>query len=195
MRYLTLATDYDGTLAANGSVAPSTLAALRKLRESGRRCVLVTGRELSDLRRVMPDLSPFDRVVAENGAHLFAPDSGEESLLAPPPDPALIEALRRRDVTPLSVGRVIVATWEPHQHSVLAAIKELGLELQVIFNKGAVMVLPASVNKRSGLEAVLERLGLSAHNCVGVGDAENDHAFLSICEFSVAVSNALPAVK
>jgi hypothetical protein len=57
------------------------------------------------------------------------------------------------------------------------------------------MVLPPSVNKRSGLEAALAKLGLSAHNCVGVGDAENDHAFLSLCEFSVAVQNALPAVK
>src|SRR6187402_679273 len=121
MRYLTLATDYDGTLAEHGQAHASTLAALRRLRESGRRCVLVTGRELADLRRVLPDLSPFDRIVVENGAHVFAPDSGEESLLGPTADPALVELLRSRGVTPLSVGRVIIATWEPHQHTVLAA--------------------------------------------------------------------------
>jgi len=36
-----------------------------------------------------------------------------------------------------------VATWKPHQDAVLDCIRELGLDLQVIFNKGAVMVLPA----------------------------------------------------
>ena len=71
-------------------------------------------------------------------------------------------------------------------------IRELGLELQVIFNKGAVMVLPAGVNKATGLAAALESLGLSPHNAVGVGDAENDHAFLALCECAVAVANALP---
>jgi hypothetical protein len=35
---------------------------------------------------------------------------------------------------------------------------------------------------------------MTVHETVGVGDAENDHAFLSICECSAAVANALPAV-
>ena len=90
---------------------------------------------------------------------------------------------------------MIVATWEPHEKTVLEAIRDCGLELQVIFNKGAVMVLPAGVNKATGLRAALAELNLSPHNAVGVGDAENDHAFLNICECAVAVANALPAVK
>ncbi|HEX6241811.1 MAG TPA: HAD-IIB family hydrolase [Polyangiales bacterium] len=195
MRYLALATDYDGTFAHDGTVAPSTLEALRKLKESGRRAVLVTGRELDDLRRVFPELNVFDRIVAENGAQVFTPESGEELLLGDVPSPEFVALLEARGVSPLSVGRVIVATWEPHQHTVLAAIKELGLELQVIFNKGAVMVLPSGVNKASGLRAALKELGLSPHNVVGVGDAENDHALLAGCEVGVAVQNALPMLK
>jgi hypothetical protein len=58
-----------------------------------------------------------------------------------------------------------------------------------------VMVLPAGVNKLTGLKAALDELGVSLHNVVGVGDAENDHAFLGSCECAVAVANALPAVK
>ena len=77
----------------------------------------------------------------------------------------------------------------------LEAIRDLGLELQVIFNKGAVMVLPAGVNKASGLKAALAELGLSPHNVVGVGDAENDHALLRPCECGVAVANAIPTLK
>jgi hydroxymethylpyrimidine pyrophosphatase-like HAD family hydrolase len=63
----------------------------------------------------------------------------------------------------------------------VAPIRELGLELQIIFNKGAVMVLPAGVSKASGLEAALALLELLPHDVAGIGDAENDHAFLRLC--------------
>jgi len=195
MRYLTLCCDYDGTIAHHGTVDDATLAALERFRASGRRLVLVTGREFDDLQRVCPRLDLFERVVAENGALLYRPDTGEEKRLGEPPPAAFVAALRANGVERISVGRVIVATWEPHQHQVLAAIRDLGLELQVIFNKGAVMVLPAGVNKASGLKCALAEMGLSVHNAIGVGDAENDHAFLSICECAVAVANALPALK
>ncbi|MEU3164376.1 RNA-guided endonuclease TnpB family protein [Streptosporangium sp. NPDC006930] len=96
---------------------------------------------------------------------------------------------------PLRVGSAIVATTEPHAETVLDTIRELGLEMQVIFNKGAVMVLPSGINKATGLTAALAELEMSAHSTIGVGDAENDHAFLPACECAVAVANALPAVK
>jgi HAD superfamily hydrolase (TIGR01484 family) len=195
MRYLALASDYDGTVAHEGVVDAPTLSALRRLKESGRRAILVTGRELDDLRKVLPELALFDRIVAENGAQVFTPETGDEFLLGPEPPQEFVTRLRARGVEPLSVGRVIVATWEPHQHTVLSVIKELGLELQVIFNKGAVMVLPSGVNKAAGLARALSELGLSAHNVVGVGDAENDHALLAHCELGVAVQNALPMLK
>ena len=63
------------------------------------------------------------------------------------------------------------------------------------FNKGSVMALPFGVNKASGLMAALAELGIPAHTVVGVGDAENDHAFLAACGCAVAVSNALPSLK
>jgi hypothetical protein len=93
------------------------------------------------------------------------------------------------------VGDVIVATSHPHETTVLNVIRDQGLELNVIFNKGAVMVLPSGVNKLTGLRAALDEMELSEHNVVGVGDAENDHAFIGHCEFGAAVQNALPALK
>ena len=137
----------------------------------------------------------FDMVVAENGAVLFEPGTGETRTLSAPPPEAFIAELSRRGVSPLGIGRSIVDTREPHQVTILEVIKELGLELQVIFNKGAVMVLPSGINKASGLQAALERFGLSAGTVIGVGDAENDHAFLEICGLPVAVANAVPALK
>ncbi|WP_329425374.1 HAD family hydrolase [Streptosporangium sp. NBC_01495] len=195
MRYHVLACDYDGTLAADGRVDDDTLDALERLARSGRRLVMVTGREIESLTRDFARLDLFDLVVAENGAVLYHPDEQESSTLAEAPPEALVERLRELDVEPLSVGSVIVATSEPHPETVLNAIRELGLEMQVIFNKGAVMVLPSGVNKATGLAAALAELEMSAHSTIGVGDAENDHAFLAACECAVAVANALPAVK
>ncbi|MBL8795769.1 MAG: HAD-IIB family hydrolase [Planctomycetia bacterium] len=195
MRFHALACDYDGTLALRGRVDEKTLAALERLLATGRKLLLVTGRELDDLLTVFPDLHYFSWVVAENGALLYCPATREEKLLCPAPPAEFSEALRRRGVTNFRTGRSIVATWRPHEVEALQAIQELGLELQVIFNKDAVMVLPTGVNKATGLTAVLGPLGLSPHEIVAVGDAENDHAFLSLCECSVAVANALPALK
>ena len=195
MRYLVLACDFDGTLASDGKVSVETLAALQRLRDSGRKLILVTGRELDDLLDIFPAIDLFDRVVAENGGVLYRPASLEHKTLGEAPRADFVAALRARKVSPLSVGHSIVATWQPNEGIVLDTIRDLGLELQVIFNKGAVMVLPSGTNKATGLDAALLELGLSAHNCVGVGDAENDHAFLRLCECGVAVANALPLVQ
>jgi hydroxymethylpyrimidine pyrophosphatase-like HAD family hydrolase/energy-coupling factor transporter ATP-binding protein EcfA2 len=195
VRYFCLACDYDGTIARDGQVSPGTVEALKRVKASGRKLVLATGRELPELLEVFPDIAVFDRIVAENGALLYRPASKDHKLAGDPPPSEFIEALRKRGVDPLSVGERIVATWHPWESVVLDVIRTLGLELQVIFNKDAVMVLPASINKATGLQLALDELGLSLHNVVGVGDAENDHAFLGICECSVAVDNALPALK
>lgn len=195
MRYLALATDYDGTLAKHGQVSEATLQALRRVRESGRRLVLVTGRELEDLMRVFPEYAVFDRIVAENGALVFEPEAREETVICEPASEPLVERLRELEVSPLSVGRVIIATWSPNEQIVLDAIRELGLELQVIFNKGAVMVLPSGINKAAGLRVALAQLSLSPHNVLSLGDAENDHALLAECELGIAVANALPTLQ
>jgi len=195
LRYHALACDYDGTLATDGVVDPPTLEALDRLRDSGRKLILVTGRELGDLLRVFPHIGRFERVVAENGALLYRPATGEELVLAEPPPAEFIAALREKKVRPLSLGRVIVATWEPFQTTVRETIRNLDLELQVVFNKGAVMVLPLGVDKAVGLQAALAEMELSLHQTVGVGDAENDEAMLSACHCSAAVANALQRTK
>jgi hydroxymethylpyrimidine pyrophosphatase-like HAD family hydrolase len=195
MRYRAVACDYDGTLAHNGRVNDETVKALEDLRGSGRRLIMVTGRELDDLQRNFSRMELFDRVVAENGALLYCPKERKEKTLAEPPREDFLRLLVDRGVGPISVGRSIVATWEPHETAVLESIRDLGLEMQVIFNKGAVMVLPSGVNKATGLKAALDDLRLSPHNAVGIGDAENDHALFNLCECSVAVANALPSIK
>lgn len=195
MRYFALATDYDGTLAEEGIVHPKTLEALKKFQQTGRHVLLVTGRELPELMDTFPEYEVFRLIVAENGALLYEPSTKTETILCERPPEEFARRLKDKGVAPLSVGRVIVGTLEDQKQAVLDTIQELGLELQMIFNKGSLMILPSGVNKATGLRAALDRLCLSPHNTVAVGDAENDHAFLSACERGMAVANALPALK
>jgi hydroxymethylpyrimidine pyrophosphatase-like HAD family hydrolase len=194
MRFLVLATDYDGTLANEGHVAQKTIAALERLRASGRKLVLVTGRHMPDLSTVFSRFDLFERIVAENGGLLYRPSTRKEKLLCEVPNQRFLALLRQRNI-PFVAGRTVVASWHPHEEAVLEAIRDSGLELQVTFNKGSIMVLPSGVNKATGLAAALHELGISAHHVVAVGDAENDHAFLRASKCGVAVANALPALK
>jgi hydroxymethylpyrimidine pyrophosphatase-like HAD family hydrolase len=195
MRYLALVVDYDGTLASHDTVADEAVRAIERLRTSGRRAILVTGRRLHDLLAVFGHPRAFDLIVAENGAVVYDPGTREEATLANPPSKRFLRELRARGVQPLDIGQVVVATFDPHRATVQDVVWELGLEAQVICNRGAVMVLPAGVNKATGLEYALRKLGLSRHEVAGIGDAENDHSFLARCECAVAVANAIPSIR
>ena len=195
VRWAALACDYDGTLATGGRVRRATLKALGEVRDSRRKLLLVTGRELGELLEVFPLIALFDRVVAENGAVIYDPASGKRRLLAGRPSRKLVEALRARRLRPLSVGRAIVATARAQRRVVSQVIDELGLPLEVILNKRSVMVLPQGVNKASGLLGALREIGVTPKDTVGVGDAENDEDFLALCGYSAAVANALPRLK
>lgn len=216
MQYLALATDFDGTLATDGQIDAATLTALTRWRDAGRKLILITGRQFDDLLQVFPAIDQFDQVVAENGAFLYDPKTKTEKPLAERPSREFIDRLRQQinqtgqsqsipeefnklvkdsDLEAFGVGRVIVATWTPYETIAQALIQDMNLDLQIILNKGAVMILPIGVDKVSGLQAALAELRLSPESVVGVGDAENDTAFLKLCGYAVAVANALPEVK
>ena len=190
MRYLALAVDYDGTAASHGELADSARLAIERLRTSGRRRILVTGRRVEDLLQVCPAIGLFDSVVAENGAVVYDPGRREDIVLGTPVPERFVDRLRERGVTPIEVGKVLVATRDPHGAVVFQVIQELGLELQVIVNRSAIMVLPAGINKATGLKFALHKLGLSQHEAVAIGDAETTPP-LMYCECGVAVSNAV----
>ena len=195
MRYLALITDYDNTLATEGRVTAATIAAIQRLRISGRHVILATGRRLEDLLVVCPCIDAFSYVVAENGAVVYEPKSRETALLAEPLPKKFVRALQRANIVPLEIGRVVVGTHLPNQARVLEIIQESGLELKIVFNRGAVMIMPTGVNKATGTKYALRKLGMSPHETVAVGDAENDHSILQLAECPVAVANALDAVK
>ncbi len=188
-----LAADYDGTLTNGATPGAAVLDAIAEARRDGRRVVLVTGRILAELRHAFAGVDDhFDAIVAENGAVLTGP-AGHRRLAAPVA-PALEDALTRRAV-PVRAGEVLLACDAAHGVAVAEEIHRLGLDCQVMYNRAALMVLPAGVSKGTGLSEALADLAVSPHSAIGVGDAENDHALLEACELGVAVANAVPSLK
>lgn len=186
-----IAFDLDGTLAEGGQVDPRTLDLVRAA-GVGRRLVLVTGRVFDELARAFPGLAEvFDVVVTENGAVLHG-GSGSRRL-AEPIGAELVAALAGRGVR-VDRGEVLLAVDGAAAPAVIEEITALGLDHQVVRNRAAAMVLPAGVTKGSGLLAALADLGLSAHNVIAVGDAENDLALLQAAEVGAAVANAVPSL-
>jgi hydroxymethylpyrimidine pyrophosphatase-like HAD family hydrolase len=188
-----VAIDYDGTLSTTDRPASDVLAALAETRAAGRRVVLVTGRILSDLRVVFPDVDRhFDLIVAENGGVLSS--QGVERVVAVPVAKELDDALAERHV-PFRRGLVLLACEGHDERAVLAQVRRLGLECQLIRNRGALMVLPSGISKGSGLLEALADLGISRHNTIAIGDAENDHSLLDVSELGVAPANAVDALR
>jgi hydroxymethylpyrimidine pyrophosphatase-like HAD family hydrolase len=143
----------------------------------------------------MPWLDLFDLVVAENGAVMYDPANQEEQALDDAPPPAFVERLRELGVASLWVGRVIVATWEPNEGKVLSAVHDLGLNLEITFNKGAFIVLPVGVTKASGFARRIGATRSVAAQLHRGRRCRERPAFLDVCELPVAVANALPSVK
>lgn len=190
-----LAVDYDGTIAANGHVAEATAAALARVRQSGRRVVLVTGRMLPDLRLICPAVnSMFDAVVVENGAVVHLPPDSRTAVLGPPPEAALVTALLRHRVIH-RLGDSIVATTTDFADGARAAIGEAGVARVLEFNKESLMLVPTGITKGTGLKAALDALGILPEQAVAVGDAENDEALFAACGRAVAVADAVPALR
>lgn len=187
MKFLVLALDFDGTIAQNDVLDPEVRKAIAELRGCGIVVILVTGRILEDLRRVCGDLHFVDAIVAENGAFIHFPATGYSTTLAPSPPSRLIEALHEQGI-PHSVGKSVVEASSGEAQRILALLQRLELPLTLLFNRGRVMVLPQAVSKATGLQQALLILRLSAHNALGIGDAENDHELLRLCEVGVAVA-------
>jgi hydroxymethylpyrimidine pyrophosphatase-like HAD family hydrolase len=191
MIFKALACGYDGTLASEDRLGPDALAALRKAREAGVWLILVTGRTFFELTRVCEHLDLFDGVVAENGGVLYFPAAATIKALAPPPPPQFLAELDRRGVA-YQLGHVVVGTARGDEAVVRAALAEVGASLALVYNRTALMVLPAGVGKGSGTEQALRAFGLSSHDVLALGDAENDLDLFDACGWAGCPASPVP---
>lgn len=193
-RLSVIALDYDGTISVNDTLELTVRNAIAAARRRGVQVILVTGRRLSDLSKLIGDLSLFDAVVAENGAVIAYPSSGHSSRIAPPPPPLLIQELTRRGIT-AQCGECVIEAEAEKATAIISVLRDLELPLAIVFNRTRLMVLPPAITKGTGLREVLSSLRVSSHNALGIGDAENDHELLSACEVGMAVSWGTDALK
>ena len=194
MKLLTIALDYDGTIAKNNTLDDRVRAAIGELRAKNIVVLIVTGRILEDLRRVAGDLHFVDGVVAENGAVIEFTASGYSKVMGNPPPARFLEAMRAEGIA-FQAGQSIVEADASDAPRLLAIIQRLELPLVLVFNRGRVMVLPQAISKATGLYEALKILRLSPHNALAIGDAENDHELLRACEIGVAVEWGSEALK
>lgn len=194
MIFKALACDYDGTLASSDRIGAEALDALGQAREAGVRLVLVTGRTFFDLLRVCEPLDLFDAVVAENGGVLYFPAAGIIREQGPSPSPRLLAELDRRDIS-FQVGRVIIATARADEEAVRAALAAAWADLDVVYNRGALMLVPKGVSKGAGVRVVIHSLKLSFHDVLALGDAENDVDLFEACGWTGCPAEAVPALK
>ena len=186
MKLSVLALDYDGTFTRDDRPNGAVLAAVANARRRKVTVILVTGRILDDLRRVAGDLRIVDAVVAENGAVIHFPDTGQTTILAPPVPQAFVTRLGELAI-PFRVGQCLVEADADSAHRILDVIRELELPIVLSFNRSRVMALAQGVSKATGLGAALAVLRASARNTVAIGDAENDHELLRFAEVGAAV--------
>lgn len=188
-----VATDIDGTLTSNGQLSAEVLLAVDQARLGGVLVVLVTGRIGSELTAQFPRLIEHsDALVLENGG--VAVVDGVAHRLAVAVDTTLDVELTSRGI-PFRRGEVLLALDCHYAPTVVELVGQLGLDCQVIRNRGALMVVPTGVTKGTGLQAVLALLNRSPHNVIAIGDAENDVPMLAAAEIGIAVGNAVPSVK
>jgi hydroxymethylpyrimidine pyrophosphatase-like HAD family hydrolase len=187
VKLLTIALDFDGTISRNDVLDPDVRKAIADVRARGIIVILVTGRILDDLRRVAGDLYFVDAVLAENGAVIEFPESGYSRVLGQPPPEVLLNELRREGIS-FAGGQSVIDAHADTAPRILSILQRLELPLVLAFNRSRVMVLPQAVSKATGLREALAILRLSPHNAVAIGDAENDHELLRLCEMGVAVA-------
>jgi phosphoglycolate phosphatase-like HAD superfamily hydrolase len=190
MIWRALACDYDGTLATEDRIGSETLAALEAARQAGVRLILVTGRTFFELTRVCERLDLFNAVVAENGGVLYFPPKGILLDQGPTPPSRLLVELDARGVF-YQVGRVIVGVLRGEEARVRDALAAVGARMQLVYNRAALMLLPPGISKGTGVRQAIRALGLSFHDVLAIGDAENDLDLFEACGWTACPGNAV----
>jgi len=140
MKFSVLALDYDGTVARDGVLDSDVKAAIVEARTRGIVVIFVTGRILTDLKRVAGNLEFVDAVVTENGAVLSFPN-GQTRIIGHRPPQAFLDQLSRRGIQ-FQAGECIIESDAAVAPQILAIIRELELPLVLLFNRSRLMVLP-----------------------------------------------------
>lgn len=189
-----IVTDLDRTLTTQElRLDEHALAAIAALRAGGIKVVLATGRRLEDLI-AMELVGRMDGVVAENGAIVAV---ATEDLLET--RHADFQQQARGALGTLAEaftwGRVVGSAPREHSTRVADALQQARIPHSMEYNAEELMLLPPGVDKASGAQLCLRRLGLTADDAWAIGDGENDVSMLRWARVGFAPANAAPAAR
>jgi len=108
---------------------------------SGRQLILLSRRPVERIEERLPaDL--FAVVVAEYGAVLYWPATGQARRLAEPLPPELTEHPALRNAEPRAVGDVVFTVGANHENALRTALEDVGAEVKVIADKDLLVAAP-----------------------------------------------------
>jgi hydroxymethylpyrimidine pyrophosphatase-like HAD family hydrolase len=187
-------TDFDRTLQRpGGRPTQAARGALRTARALGLRTILVSGREYVELGRLARGFGRWDALVAEDGAVVEAPRGSPPKVFG---RRAAVEIRRRLTHHPKlqgDWGEVVYSLARGHRRRLVRMLS--GLPVHVTANVDRLMVVPAGVNKLTGVRVALRQLGLGNRPYAAIGDAENDVEMLKGAALSGTVGNGRPEVR
>src|SRR5690606_1454573 len=117
-----------------------------------------------------------------------------DRVLGRPPPAALLEELCAHRVE-FTVGACVLEADGSFAIPILRAVRQQELPLVLLFNRNRLMLLPQGISKATGLREALNTLRLSLHNCIAIGDAENDIQLLEAAEVGVAAGWGSASVR
>ncbi|MEA3191538.1 MAG: hypothetical protein QOD77_2120 [Thermoplasmata archaeon] len=188
-----LVSDLDRTFSTEDlELDPDALKAAEHLRKRGVRCVLATGRGFRVLSAHPLLTRAFDGFVLEGGAvwgtpgdwRLTKADLGAVHAVADALEAQRIPVRRRSASCSIAIENA----------AALAGIPASG-QCSLQRNRDRMDILPMGVDKGVGLRRLLESWGEPDARVVAVGDGENDLGLFAASTYTVAVANAVPALR
>ncbi len=81
------------------------------------------------------------------------------------------------------------------ERQVREALGAAGVSRDLVYNRTSLMLLPAGLSKGEGVERVLRVTGLSFHDVLGLGDAENDLDLFRACGWAGCPGDAVESIR
>lgn len=216
--------DIDGTLLGKGGVSQRVIDTIQRARAQGHLFFVCTGRSLGNMPKVLLDADYLDGYVMGCGMHcvlgneiIYHECIPSELVLKL----AEFSFGQKKECWYEGENRVL-ATYSEHEHiphynsieefeeilksepitkmTILgpyrAEYDELFSEWFDIYGMGTYSdVILRGVTKATGMQHVLDYVGISVENCIGVGDSVNDLPMIEFAGLGVAMGNAPDTVK